>query len=388
MNKVLIVASFFPFPPIDGSKRRVADIISLYQDCGFSVHLLCPEEINSGRAEHTSNDGKLVLHHYRPSLFAKANFAFLRARAYLGALLRIDSLRDYPKDAWCPRALPKRVREIEASIRPDAVQVEYAYLSRVLESSKTKLRIIDTHDIFADRWRTFRSQGSTTYWYSVTPSAEKQLLNRGSHTLAISEEDSNHFSELGLKSTVLTLDFIQKPSSIHPNGGCATEVIFVGSDNRMNREGLQWLLDNVLQDLLAKEPDFELVVYGSVANSFASQPGLRISGPFEDIAEVMSGAKFMMNSVSVGTGLPMKNLDALFRSVPVLCTPNAARGADRFIGRGVVVAETAQEYIDAALDMIRNDGRRRQQGQFAASVAADLYRESKMKLLKLLEHAD
>lgn len=105
----------------------------------------------------------------------------------------------------------RQLRDIQRRLGIDAVIVEYAFHSRAfLGLPKGVLRILDTHDSFADRHKAFiNTANKYGYWFSVPPAVECRALRRADVVVAIQEEEEHAFRQRLGKSRRLS-----QPSAI------------------------------------------------------------------------------------------------------------------------------------------------------------------------------
>src|SRR5690606_19927881 len=86
-------------------------------------------------------------------------------------------------DEWYDPAIDRHARAFLSGVRPDAVMVEYVYLSKVLECfPDTVHKLLDTHDVFTDRHRRYLANGERPQWFSTSAREEARALGRA-HTV-------------------------------------------------------------------------------------------------------------------------------------------------------------------------------------------------------------
>lgn len=373
--KVLIVTDLSLFPAHEGNRRRVVDILSLYRGIEAEVSLLYVNYGSRQSAESMRSRLGLPAFVYTASLYERLKKRFYRARAVAGWVARIAAWRNYPLDAWYPEGLTRFAREQAGLDRYDVVQVEYVYLSRLLESTpRQTTRVIDAHDVLSDRWSLFRRSGLLTTWYSITRRDERVGMQRSTHLFAISQGDAEHFREIDGPQT-LTVDILNP----YAGGWCGIDghALFVGSNNRMNRDGLKAFIATALPRILEQEPGFVLDVVGSVAEGIEPGPGLRLIGRVDDLDAALRSAALMVNPVRVGTGLAIKSVEALRLGLPVVSTPTGARGLEGFAGKGIVVCDALEGMADALIDLMRHRPR-------LAVLSGEIAREYEQARLKCL----
>jgi glycosyltransferase involved in cell wall biosynthesis len=117
-----------------------------------------------------------------------------------------------------------------------------------------------------------------------------------------------------------------------------------------NREGLEWLVRQVLPDVRS---EFELSVVGrGLDPSTDFGPHVRVHGFVDDLDAVYASSACALVPLLTGGGSPLKFVEALARGLPVVATPRAARGLDVIPGEHYLEGDGASAFaaaVDAAL---------------------------------------
>ena len=255
----------------------------------------------------------------------------------------------YKIDEWAPIGAINKSNNIINKY--DAIQCEYAYMSKFLENSTAKLKIIDTHDVFSNRAENISAHGGKTTWFSVKEAEEKILLERSSKILAISKSDSDFFKKI-TQQDVYTLDFISKPKYCWSK--TSKGIIFIGSNNRMNLNGINWFFDHVYPILMSHNFNKEIFVAGKITPSIKHAGKYKKIGFVESLDDLFAKCEIMINPVDIGTGIPIKNIDALSRGIPIVATNNAARGCEKFYESGMYVAKNNIDFAEKIMSITKN----------------------------------
>jgi len=351
---ILLIADFPFLPANEGNKRRLLDVINFYQSLGWRVNFfLIGKDKSSYRKMERLVNGKCFF--YAAPLLTKLSFVLQRIRAAIGWMLHIDFLRDYSVHCYFPNNLASTIRNVVEENKIDAIQVEYLYLSNLLNNSKDKYLIVDTHDVMGNRWRKFRERGLLTTWYSINEDDEKRALADVDCTLSISGGDFSHFKNIYGLNNVKLLDFIYPVNPIWKS--TSSRVLFVGSNNRMNRSGLKWFVDRVLPLVVSEFPDFKITVVGSVGESFSELNNVESLGFVDNLEDIYMDTLLVVNPVFVGTGLPIKTLEALAYGIPVLSREAGMRGSEFFRDSGIQVHESHVEFSEFIIESIKHPER-------------------------------
>jgi glycosyltransferase involved in cell wall biosynthesis len=252
-------------------------------------------------------------------------------------------------------SLDEPIRAIAGELAPDVVVVEYVFFSKALECFGAEtLKLIDAQDIFADRHLMFWKHGFEATWYSTRPAEEVKGLERADVILAIQEEERSYFAaRTGRK--VLTVGHPVRPSG--PPAGRRTgegTILFVGSENPSNRHGLESFLRDTFPLVRAERPDARLLVAGqvSVNAELAGVEGCTVLGLVDDLEELYGRAEVVINPTPFGTGLNVKNLEALAASKPLVTTAAGARGITAGAGKAFLMADSPEEFAGAVCALL------------------------------------
>ncbi len=154
------------------------------------------------------------------------------------------------------------------------------------------LRILDTHDFFADRHKAFVNTANRFgYWFSVPPDVECKAFRRADVVVAIQEEEERSFKQrlAGEPPAVETvshiLDLGQRVEDF-----TSADFLFLGSGNDANVISLNSFLHNVLPLVRAARPDIRLVLAGSICGKVEDMEGVLKLGRVENLKDAFTRA--------------------------------------------------------------------------------------------------
>jgi len=164
-----------------------------------------------------------------------------------------------------------------------------------------------------------------------------------------------------------------------PRTGARRSLIFVGSMNWYpNIAAVRFLLSQVWPALKAAVPDLHLDIVGS-----APPPSLRqlagaasdvtMHGYVSDVRPLMSAATLYVCPIRDGGGTKLKLLDAFAMSKCVVAHPIACEGIDAIPGRHVVVAESAESFIERIRHLLQEPHARDEIGRAARQLVVERY---------------
>ncbi len=376
MGRVLLVAPVPTHPSTTGASARVRHMAEALATMGHEAHFLHlqqPLRSDDGPLRAFWGDRLHVFRGRSPASLAD------RGRRKLLRLTAKALHRNLPVDSYFDPACARRLAEVLAARGFDAVIVSYVFYSRLLESvGPAAVRVLDTHDVFADRFRLYREHGQANEFFSTTPAEEGRALARADAVLAIQEWDARHFRSLS--GTPVRVVGHLAPPAVGGAGGDAPGapvILFVGGPMGINLHGVTWFVERVLPAVRRDVPDAELWLTGGIGARLRSRsPGVRRLGFVDDLGAVYRAAHVVINPQQFGTGLSIKSVDALLHGRPLVTTASGARGLEEGEGSAFLRAATPEEFAERLVELLRDPARRAALGRCAGEFAREYHRRS------------
>jgi glycosyltransferase involved in cell wall biosynthesis len=145
-------------------------------------------------------------------------------------------------------------------------------------------------------------------------------------------------------------------------------VLFVGSrGHRVNHEGLLRFVSACWPLIGARMPSARLRVVGSggweaLREALEKTPGVTVVGRVDEVADEYARAALCVVPLFEGSGTKIKVLEALAHGRPAVVAGHSARGYERLVGHGVVVAHDEAAMADECLKLLGDPVRRRALG--------------------------
>jgi glycosyltransferase involved in cell wall biosynthesis len=189
---------------------------------------------------------------------------------------------------------------------------------------------------------------------------ERRLLARAVESWMVSEADIAGARELCPEARLRYVPNVIDLARISPVSLPQQErrVIFVASFfYAPNRNGLDFLLDEVFPRVWAELPDTKLTLIGAGLPELPDKdPRVEPVGFVDDLAAAYASASCAVVPLLQGGGTPLKFIEALAYGLPVVATPRAAAGLEVSDGRDCLIAEHPEEFAAALVRVLRNGG--------------------------------
>lgn len=203
---------------------------------------------------------------------------------------------------------------------------------------------------------------------------ERRECNRFDTVIAVSEHDAAEFSRLyGVSQTVaiptgVDIDYY---SQAEPVAGPPHSLAFCGSmDWLPNEDGMVYFIKEVLPLIDTALRDVDVVVIGRCPTKrlkalAAKNPRIRLTGWVEDTRPYLNDASAVIVPLRIGGGTRMKIFEAMAMGKAVVSTTVGAEGLPVEQGREIIIADTAEAFAAACIQLLENAELREALGQRA-----------------------
>ncbi len=252
---------------------------------------------------------------------------------------------------------PARRRFVQAllsALAPRVVIVEFARLTptvhpRPIGGPSGIAYWIDTHDLLHRRAARFRASGIAPP-FEIEASEEAEALATYDALIAIQADEAGVMRRLVPDKPVLVVPHgleLPLPVPGFEPGPRPVRIGFLGGRDPSNDAALHWFLDHVWSKLALRVGDrAELVVAGQIAARWTRmEPGMQRRERVDSISDFWPSIDVAINPVRFGSGLKIKNVEALAHARALLTTPIGAEGLEDAAPAGLRIAESASEWI-------------------------------------------
>lgn len=338
-KRILIICPTPTHPPTSGSRVRISTIIANLKRMGHEVHLLHIERERGDRQKMREVWGDT----YHATTYKPHRDLVHRAIRRFGALLNSEWRYRYSADEWWDKGANAVITRLQQRFTFEVVMVEYVFFSKALTLFEPGvLKILDTHDVFSDRHRVYLRNGMQPQWYSTSQRHEARALNRADLVIAIQDVEREFFLKLTRKP-VVTVGHVVRLEHSTPRQPAA-KILYLGSRNPINADAMEWFITGVLPKIRQALPQAELFVAGTVCELLPNSDDLIKLGIVDDLSAAYDQADVVVNPILNGTGLKIKNIEALGYSKALVTTPVGADGLEDGAGHAFLVATSPEEF--------------------------------------------
>ena len=245
------------------------------------------------------------------------------------------------------------VKGLLHELEPRAVIVEFLRLTptvhpRPLGRAGATAYLVDTHDVLHQRATRFREGGADPA-IEVDAHQEAEALATYDAVIAIHDGEGRTIRALVPERPVLVVPHglaLPTPAPGFAPGPRPIRLGLLAGRDESNRAGLRWFLDSVWPKLVLRFGDrIELRVAGRICETWTREErGMQLIGALDSIGEFWPAIDIAINPVRFGSGLKIKNVEALAYARALITSPVGAEGLEAAAPAGLQIADTPDEW--------------------------------------------
>lgn len=134
-------------------------------------------------------------------------------------------------------------------------------------------------------------------------------------------------------------------------------IIFTGSFSYSpNYEAMIWFLKEVYPIILLQVPDAHLYITGDHGGlSLPTHENLTLTGYVDDIRNLIASSWCSIVPIHTGGGTRIKILEAMALKTPVVCTTKGVEGIDVTQGEHLLIADSPEKFAEAIIKLFSDD---------------------------------
>jgi sugar transferase (PEP-CTERM/EpsH1 system associated) len=355
--KILFVCHRLPYPPNRGGKIRPFNMIR---------HLSQKHSVTVASLAHTEqefNDGADLRNHCEEVIAEVLPSRQRWLQAFRALPTRTPSSVAY---FWSSR-LDKRIRQRCRDTRFDAIFVHCAFVAQYAADLQADFRVMDFGDIDSAKWAEYSQwkpfPTSRMYGFESTKLRryERSIAQQFDHCTVTTqgERDELKTFRVSTPSTVIPNGVDLSYFSPVRNGNDTGAIVFLGRmDYFPNIDGVCYFAEKILPLIRQKVPGVEFRIVGSNpvrrVQELAKIPNTLVTGHVPDVRSHLQDAAMAIAPLRIARGTQNKILESMAMGIPVVATPEAAKGIQAVAGRDLLVGETPEIFAGHAIDLLQS----------------------------------
>jgi len=362
--KILQLCTKVPYPPMDGGAAGIYNFTKAFANSGHQVVVLA---VNPPK--HFINESVFKNLHEAIEIHAvKIN----TSPHWYGALWNIFFTSvPYFVERFINESYKKElIRQIRVS-KPDIIQIEGIYLcpyiTTIRKYSTAKI-VLRSHNVEYLLWQNIAHNEHNLFkkvYLNLQASRLKKFeikqLDQVDGVTTVTEHDllvlRKHVPSMKAMVIPYAIEISTSPSQHNLN---LKDLFFFGAlDWIPNQEAITWFVKIVWPKIHKELPDMQLHIAGRNAplqliNCLKTQPGIFFHGEISDAKLFTKQFTFAVVPLFSGSGIRVKIIEGMEQGKVVIASAKAISGIPAVDGEHLLLAESADEYLNHVKNLISN----------------------------------
>lgn len=289
----------------------------------------------------------------------------------------------YKEDEIYYKEAGESVQALLRKQKYDIIWLQYLMQSKVMENvGNDVFKIIDTHDVFANRNLMFQRKGRIPEWFYTTRGQERKALARADLAVAIQNKEEEYFRKLMKRQQTQCITIGDMVEFHKSKEGDEKVFGFIGAENDANVVAVKWLADKVLPIVHKMQPEYICIIAGGICNRVPDNEYYKKIGRVEQLSDYYDQISIAINPIQNGTGLNIKGIEALSYGKPLISTIIGSKGlADA--SEAMLVCEDEKQFAEQIVLLMQNRQRRMSMSEEAEKFIYRYNQKNKDALLEI-----
>jgi len=354
---ILYICHRFPYPPKRGGKIRPFNMIQhLSKKHNVTV-------VSIVRSEEEAKEGEGLKDFCNKYIMVKLNNKLSWLRTILNLLTTKPSSFGF---FYSPEMKKILINEYTRN-HYDLIFVHCSSVAPYVAENKSVPKIIDFGDMDSQKWLDYSKFKSfpLSLGYKLEgtklEAEEKRLAKLFTYSSCTTRAEFETLASYNVTKNIFWfpngVDYEYfKPSN---NTYKKYTICFIGRmDYYPNQECMFRFCKDVFPIVKEKVPDAKLTIIGANPTKkimeLENLPGVKVTGSVDDVRPYVLESAVNVAPLNIARGTQNKILESMAMGVPVIASSLAANGIDAIAGEHLLVADSAEEYVNAILQLFSN----------------------------------
>lgn len=359
---ILFVCNKPPFPPKEGGSMAMNQLIEGLADAGNQIKVLSAYSDKYPVQEHD------IPENYRKKTNIELIYFDLKIKP-AEVLLNLFSGKSYHVQRFISTDFEKKLRTVLQDTSFDIVQIETPFMAPyvpvIRKYSRAKI-ILRAHNIEHLIWQRMAQATKRPckkiflrHFARTLENYEKTVVSQFDAVLPITQHDADFFKQ-HTRRPVKIIPFGVEPIAVAATAEIPVEnaVFHIGTMNWMpNEEGIRWFLKKVWPRVMRQNPRIKIYLAGRFMPRWLynmSMKNVIVVGEVPDAREFIRSKTISVAPLFSGSGVRIKIIESMNLSKAVVSTATGAEGINYTHGKNILIANTAESFARAIVDLYEN----------------------------------
>ncbi len=377
-NKILILLSRLPYPPYQGDKLKLFNLIKQLSKMGHDITLISfiasKEELR-----------------YIPTLKVYCSevhtIYFPVWKSFLKCILNVFSSKPFQVAYYSSNNFKHRLKNTLISTHFDIVHIHLIRMAQYMNNDKGGIpRVLDLTDagsLYLERFLRTKKQFLYKFLLKVELNRLREyenILGSFDYNLVCSEIDKKHLLQNSPKANIellfngIDLEYFIDTTRIKPE---PYRIIFTGNMSYFpNEDGILYFVKDIFPKIKEQIKEAHLYIVGKDPSKKIrnlAKHYITITGFVPEIR-----AEYLRSSVAVapirfGAGTLNKILEPMALGIPVVATSIGIEGLPVQAGRDVLIADNPPDFANAVVEILKDKSLQHRLSVNAKTIARSLY---------------
>ena len=384
--KILLLCNKSPYPALEGGPMAMNSIVTGLLNAGHQVKILA---VNSKKYNVTMED---IPEDYREKTGIELIDVDLRVKPFQ-AFKNLFTNKSYHVERFISKDFTNRLIEVLKADIYDVVQLETLFMTPYVDTIRkyTKAMIVlRAHNVEHLIWeriakgtRFFLKRLYIKHLARTLKNYELTAIDKVDGIAAITRKDAAYFRKYCATKTI-DIPYGVYPEEFQPNYEIDGKPTFyhIGSMNWMpNEEGIRWFIDECLEAVVAKTPDFVIHLAGRHMPEWLSElknQHVDVVGEVHDAKEFVANHNVAIVPLLSGSGIRIKIIESMALGKTVITTMVGAEGILYDEEVNVIIAENKAKMAEAIRRINENPASAVEIGKAARKLVEEVYDNRKI----------
>lgn len=191
---------------------------------------------------------------------------------------------------------------------------------------------------------------------------EKFLMSEADTTLVVSEAEVDLLNKDGFENVSVVSNIHElNADAYHSTFSDRKDLLFVGGfAHTPNVDAVKWFADEILPQVIAKDPDIKLHIVGSKLSQelhdyLAAKKNVIVDGFVEDLEPLLKSSRVFIAPLRYGAGVKGKIGQAIEYGIPIVSTSIGGEGMHLVDKKSYLQADTPEDFATAVVRLYNDE---------------------------------